>query len=429
MNSQVNASLNLHQAFSDTLEKFSISGNIAIAVSGGADSMAMALLSAKWAEKNSCKVIALTVDHDLRPESADEAAQVKKWFSCYNIPHHTLKWEGDKKSSNIQSEARDARYRLMTEFCHQNSIPTLLIAHNKEDQAETVLLRLMRGSGVDGLCGMEDEIIHNGIRLLRPLLTIEKNQLRQFLKEQNQEWVEDPSNQNTKYARVNVRKFIETSGEPELLVNRLVETTTNMQRSRNYIEHMIIQDMANVASFQPEGYCIIDIDTFRKLHEESAYRILAKTIKQIGGEYYKPRFEKLQNLYENLVSNKFTDCTLGGCNIYQSKKQNEIKKIFVIREQSAVQNDITIHPNTELIWDNRFICNLSSTTNNSQVGAIGESGWQQIADKVTTNLPKRVIFSLPALKNLEIIVAAPHIGYCLDNEFNGEFVASFKANL
>ena len=140
---------------------------VAVAVSGGADSMALALL---LNEQTNSKLIAITVDHGLREESAREAKQVKKWLEKYDIEHHILKWEGDKKNSNIQFEARTARYQLMCDFCKKNDIQLLLVAHNLQDNAETLLMRIMRGSGVDGLSAIADATKINNIEVLRPLL-------------------------------------------------------------------------------------------------------------------------------------------------------------------------------------------------------------------------------------------------------------------
>jgi tRNA(Ile)-lysidine synthase len=417
---------NLYQEFVSVMERGCPAAEVvAIAVSGGSDSMALVLLANRFAAEKLLKIIALTVDHGLRPEAFDEALAVQKWLSSRGIEHHILKWEGDKKSSNIQAEARAARYRLMQDFCRKKNINTLLVAHNKEDQAETVLLRLMRGSGVDGLSGMDEVAEDGGFRILRPLLGVEKKYLRQFLQEQGQEWVEDPSNQNDKYARVNVRRFIENADEPELLVNRLVDTAENMRRSRDFIEKTVMQMMADVADIRPEGYCVIDIPKFLRLHEEAAYRILADVVKKIGGEYYRPRFEKLQNLYDNFKQKEFDDCTLGGCSIYASQKKDESGFVFVTREMADIADDVPVQNSEKFIWDNRFECRAFAKVANLRLGALKRGGFAGIEDKITSYLPKRVIYSLPAFMTLEKVVAVPHIGY-LNEDFNeAEFFTKF----
>jgi tRNA(Ile)-lysidine synthase len=424
----MNKNFNLYETFCSSIKRLHKHVDIAVAVSGGADSLALTFLVHKWSIENDVKIIALTVDHGLRQEAAAEAEKVKNWLAIHKIQHQTLKWEGHKKPSNIQAEARDARYNLMAQFCRQNGFKNLLVAHNKEDQAETVLLRLMRGSGVDGLCGMAEEIKFEGIRILRPLLNVPKKYLREFLTDMDQEWIEDPSNKNPIYARVNVRSFIQNSDNADLLVSRLVDTAQNMQRSRLFIEKIVSQKVLELVDIRPEGYCVIDSEKFLQLDEEVAYRILSQLIKNIGGEYYKPRFEKLQNLYTQIRINDFSNgCTLGGCIIYKSQKKNNLGDLVIAREQQDVQADIDI-ADGEVIWDNRFVCKLSGIeTGALKIGALGESGLKIISDIIVNpNLPKRIIYSLPALKSLEKILAVPHIGYYFDEAMKEKLSIDFR---
>lgn len=398
---------------------------IAVAVSGGSDSLALTLLANAWAK---ARIIAITVDHGLRKESEYEAAQVARWLAKYDIEHYTLKWKGDKQPSNIQANARNARYELMTDFCKQQQIANLLVAHTKEDQAETVLIRLMRGSGLEGLCGIRNKVTINDIRIIRPLLDTKKEDLKSYLRSQKQGWIEDPSNQNDKFARVRVRKFINSSDEPELLISRLASTANALQRSNDYIQQNILREISEVADIKSEGYCLLDIEKFKALHVEVGLKIMAKLIKSIGGQYYKPRFEKLENLY-NFIQNGEYNATLGGCEIYQSKKQSEAGKLLIIRENSAIQDDLEILSGSSVIWDGRFKCSLKYIEENFIVGAFSSSDLLSIARErqefKNLKLPKRVIFALPALKTLENIVAVPHIGYYKDKKFEDSFKAEF----
>jgi len=421
--------MSLEDTFSESMKGFNIkpTQKIAIGVSGGSDSLALVLLANSWAKM---PIVAITVDHKLRKESEYEAQQVSRWLEKYNIQHHILNWEGDKPDSNIQSNARDARYKLMTEFCKANKIKNLLIAHNKEDQAETLLIRLMRGSGLEGLCGMSDEVIINQTRTLRPLLDTKKEDLRSYLRSLRQGWVEDPSNENDKFTRVQVRNFIKSSPEPDLLVSRLVNTCSNLQKSNNYISEKISQEMAKIVDIKPEGYCILDIKEFKSLHEESAVKILSKLIKYTGGDYYKPRYEKICNLYEKITSGEY-NATLGGCEIFQSKKQSEENKLLIVKELSATASPINIFSESSIVWDGRFDCSLKRVEENIySVCAIGENGLSTITkdskELKKLKVPKKVIFTLPALKTLENIVAAPHIGYYADKKYENLFKAEFR---
>lgn len=420
----------------DTLDRFmqaykvKPTRKIAVAVSGGCDSMALALLAYSWAKT---PIIAITVDHRLRKESKDEAEQVSRWMQKHGIEHHILKWDGEKPPSNIQANAREARYNLLTEFCNQNRIKTLLVAHNKEDQAETLLMRLMRGSGIEGMCGISEDTNINEVRILRPLLDVNKNKLKSYLRKQQQGWIEDPSNRNEKFTRVQVRNFINNSPEPDLLVERLANSCKTLQQSNSYIEEKIKQDIKEVVNIRPEGYCILDIEKFKSLHKESAIKILSRVIKSVGGEYYKPRFEKTDSLYKQILERKY-NATLGGCEIFESKKQKEWGKLFIIKENAAPQHNLPLNGKSSIIWDGRFMCSLNKKDiSGYYVGALTENGFAELlkSDKELSrvSLPRKIIFSLPALQTLEKIVAAPHISYYENNEFEDLFDVRFLDEL
>jgi tRNA(Ile)-lysidine synthase len=180
--------------------------HLAIAVSGGADSLALALLADAWARPHGGLVTALTVDHRLRPGSADEAAQVALWLRRRSIAQATLVRDGPGFAGDVQAEARAARYRLLEGWCEGAGVLHLLTGHHREDQAETVLLRLARGSGLDGLAGIPAVTERRDCRILRPLLAIPRARLAATLEAQGQAWVEDPSNRDPAYARVRLRQ-------------------------------------------------------------------------------------------------------------------------------------------------------------------------------------------------------------------------------
>ena len=401
---------------------------IAIAVSGGADSLALLLIINKIAK---FQIVALTVDHGLRKESEIETQKVAKLASKYSIEHHVLRWESENVHSNIQSKARDARYELMEQFCQKNNIKDLLVAHNLEDQAETLLIRIMRGSGVDGLSCMSQNTKRGNINIIRPLLEVSKDELKKFLNNQRQEWIEDPSNKNDKFLRVNIRNFINNSSEPKLLVQRLANTAINMQRSRSYIESKIEEDLKNTVTFRPEGYCLINKEHFKNLHEEAAFRILSKTIKNVSGQYYKARFEKITNLYEKILNDKISkSVTLNGCEIYDSKSDES--KIIISRELSAIEERKDLKVGDKVVWDNRFLCELKNLTesDNFYIDRLTDSGLKYLNEDYNSlrniDLPKKIIYSLPALKkgNGEVI-SIPHLNINSD-KYN--FTAIFVNN-
>ncbi len=398
--------------------------------------MALALLMAQYAQSNGVQVIALTVDHALRSESADEAKQVGIWLKAHGILHHILTWQGKKKPANIQANARKARYRLMADFCIANNINFLGVAHTSEDQAETVLMRIMRGSGIDGLAGINASKTMYGITIIRPLLNCSREQLRDYLRTQKQNWVNDPSNENNKFARVTARKFINTSGNPELLTRRLADTAAHMRRAKNYIEESIKKNIAGIITCHEFGFYSINVTKYKNLHSEERLRTLACILQHVGGQEYKPRFENLTRLDANICNNKLHKaCTLWGCEIASGQKTSTKDIIYIYREFAAIAPCLPVHAGTNITWDNRFSCHIGdiniagNSAPNLNIAALGAHGYQYILQLnpdfkfSAINLPKKVIYTLPALLLLEKPLAVPHIGYYCDEKLKIAFQA------
>ncbi len=302
---------------------------VAVAVSGGIDSMALALLAAAWTKD----VTALTVDHGIRKEAAEEAKQVAKWMKKLKIKHHILTNKKEKPKSDVMNYAREVRYSLLTDWCKKNKIDALLVAHNLEDQAETVLMRMERGSGVDGLSGIPPENTINGVRILRPLISISRKDLKKFLKEKKQKWIEDPTNKNTKYKRNKTREVLNaiTDVEKDVLVKRFADIAGHMQRVKGFLETASDNAFKNSVVVEEKRF-LLDGARFRSLHEEIALRLLTDLLVKAGKKGERPRFDNLKNLYENLMREDFKAATLAGCRVFASIKKRENGKIIFISE-------------------------------------------------------------------------------------------------
>lgn len=168
----------------------------------------MALLAALARLRGGPMVSALTVDHGLRPGSRDEALQVSQWAREMGVPHVTLVWKGTKPSTGIQAAAREARYGLMAAWCRAHGASWLLTAHTLDDQAETVLMRLMRTSSIESLAGIARHGEWDGVRLSRPFLGVKRSELRRFLTGLDQAWIDDPSNDDDRFERVRMRRLM-----------------------------------------------------------------------------------------------------------------------------------------------------------------------------------------------------------------------------
>jgi tRNA(Ile)-lysidine synthase len=302
---------------------------IAVAVSGGVDSMALCLLLQQLIDKKNCELVALTVDHGLRAESAKEAKQVAKWLEERKIEHHILKWEGAKPEANIQSAAREKRYELLVNYCRKNNLPFLFLGHHLDDQAETFLMRLARGSGVYGLAAMSPNNLVNGVYMLRPLLAASKERLVKTAEAFKQKWVEDPSNQNEDFDRVKLRKLMPQLAELGLSPERLAATASRMGRAREAIEYMIKLLERAAMQTQPDGSLSLEPGPLAKAPREIGLRLLSDCLRKVSGARYTPRLDSLENLFDAVRKPNFAARTLAGC-IISSKKG----KIVIEREKT-----------------------------------------------------------------------------------------------
>ena len=405
---------------------------VAVAVSGGIDSMALVLLAEIWAKKNGYGIVALTVDHGLRKESKQEAKTVKSWLKKHNIEHHIL--TNRKKTipqNNLMEYAREVRYELISKWCKKNKVLELLVAHHAEDQAETFLLRLERGSGVDGLSAMHPESRLHGIRIIRPLLEINKSFLIEYLKSRNQKWIEDPTNYNEKYKRNSLRAALaKISAYEPALTQRINKTAKNMSRARQALEQVAEKYQRESIDFFPSGYAIADLKILRDLPEEITLRILKSTLHRISKTESYLRLDELERLYSKIIGNKnFTGCTLWGCKIMPYKSQN----ILIMREYAAISKLSSINRGEEIIWDKRFIVSLhkESYITHLNIKILKKSEFSDFfkslseieQKRIAKLIPKDVIETIPFFvtksnnNSLENIMAVPHINYYRDKKF------------
>jgi tRNA(Ile)-lysidine synthase len=191
---------------------------VAVAVSGGSDSMALLRLVADWRGRAQGleQIVALTVDHGLRVESKTEALQVARWCAPLGVPHYILQWQGEKPETGLQAKARTARYDLMAQWCRHEDFSVLMTGHTADDQAETVLMRQARTDSDRSIAGIWPENEWLGVKLLRPLLKQRREVLRDYLHGIRQEWIDDPSNENDNFERVRVRQSLKAADVPSL---------------------------------------------------------------------------------------------------------------------------------------------------------------------------------------------------------------------
>ena len=318
------------------------SSRSALAVSGGGDSVALMQLFADWRkETRAASSIVLIVDHALRDGSAEEAARVQAWARAAGFDAHILRWKGRKPASGIEGKAREARYALLGEWCTAHSVSSLIVAHTMDDQAETFLLRLGRGSGVDGLSAMKPRAAFpiagfGNVEVVRPLLDISRAELRAFLKARATPWLEDPMNEDSRFARARMRKALPTLEAAGVPVRRIAEAARHLSRARQALEAATSAFLAAHARVEPGDFALLDAAALARADSETGLRALSTILMAVSGKTYRPRFERLETLFDSINGGTFAAArTLCGCRIGHAPKARAFfgpATLLVVRE-------------------------------------------------------------------------------------------------
>lgn len=261
---------------------------LVLAVSGGPDSTALLLLAAEWRKRlaRGPDLLAVTVDHGLRPEAKREAAGVKRFAGVLGVPHRTMRWTGDKPASGVPAKARAARYRLLTRAARRAGAQYVLTAHTLDDQAETVLLRLARGSGLTGLSGMARVVSLGEIALVRPLLNLPKARLLATLEAAGVAFAHDPSNLDPRFTRVRLRGLMPALASEGLGAGRLSLLARRLRRADAAINVVVEEAAERISSapWSPERPIDLDARAFAVLPGEVALRLLGRAVDCVGDE-------------------------------------------------------------------------------------------------------------------------------------------------
>ena len=305
--------------------------NFAVAVSGGPDSLSLAFLAKCYSLIENVKVEYYIVDHKLRKNSTSEAKLVSSALNKYKIKCKILTWYGKKPTSNLQSNARDKRYLLLTNQCKKNNINFLLLGHHVDDLYENFLIRLLRGSGLKGLTsfGSTSEYKNNNVQIIRPLINLEKKDLIYLSNNVFNFFVEDPSNLNENFKRIRIRNLIKNLEKEGLDKQKLKLTIHNLKDSDKAISFYVKKNIdQNSKYFKKKNIVILNNFFFDQSHEV-IFRSLSLLIKSISGKYYQARGSSVDDLIEKIKLNQISKkATLGGCFI---EKINE--SILISREK------------------------------------------------------------------------------------------------
>lgn len=392
-------------------DRGAIAPKIGVAVSGGGDSIALLHLVCDWARENGATVLAATIDHHLRAASGAEARGVAQACAALGVSHVTLDWQDWNGQGNVQAEARAARRQLLAAWADEAGLSAVLLGHTADDQAETFLMRLARGSGVDGLSCMT--AWDKDWLFLRPLLAISRATLRDWLTARSISWVDDPSNDDVRFDRVKARQMLATLAPLGLTVERLNDTAAHMLRARGTLRRAaadwaarFVQAEGGDLIFAPEALWLGNSDV--------EARVFAAAVQWIGGAAYRPRYEALTDAACALRRGETR--TLGGVLM----TPHGHKGARLAREVSAAQGLVAAHEGKATLWDGRW--RVAQTPPEPgwfapkpglgpwQIAALGEAGLAACKGWRNSGLPRTSLLSSPAVWAQDALVAAPLAG-------------------
>ena len=364
---------------------------IALAVSGGRDSMALMYLVYRWKAHLALniEIEVLTVNHNLRKAAEDECGFVQKIAKNYGFKHKVLIWEHEHVETSIQEKARKARYQLMLDYAREENIDTILTAHTSDDNIETFIMRLAKGSGLNGLKSINEIRHEDGIRIDRPLLSLSRSLTTEILRSTGNEWVDDPTNEDERFERVKIRNNISSLSSFNISSGNLTKTIQRLTRAHesiSFFTNLVSQELVELSEL---GHADVKLDKLRNYPKEIILRVLAKALTDINGGTVS--LSSLEAVFAELI--KTERCkTLNGCQIIPQKN-----KYVIVRENRGI-SPAEIKINERISWDGRFDVHLKSCDNtNIVIDQIGNADDLRTMIDGTSfqSMPKYVLRTLP----------------------------------
>jgi len=337
--------LNFYKKFKSIIFKDIKDKSFALAVSGGSDSLCLAYFSKIYSSEFGNKIHVLIVDHNLRKESHKEALKVQKILKKRRIQSAILRWKGKIPKSNIQKNARDFRYLLISNYCFKKNIKYLVTAHHGDDQIENFFIRLLRGSGLTGLSSMGTNVKYNNhLKIIRPFLHFKKIDLKYVTLNYFKTYIKDPSNEDEKFLRVRVRKYRKNMEREGLDTRKIIKTVDNLVSANQALNFYKNKALYKHVSFVSKNRCLINKKIFLEEAGEIIFKSFSDILSLVSGSYYPPRSKKITNLISRLKKDKFTKSTLGGCIVEEKdnfiliskEKELKIKKSAISAKNLAI---------------------------------------------------------------------------------------------
>ncbi|WP_366140931.1 tRNA lysidine(34) synthetase TilS [uncultured Ruegeria sp.] len=372
---------------------------LGIAVSGGGDSVALMHLLNEIAQADGIELRVATVDHGLRAASADEAQTVARQAQRLGISHDTLRWQDWDQTGNLQDQARQARYSLLTKWARDQDVAAIALGHTADDQAETVLMRLARAAGVTGLSAMSATRSQGGVQLLRPLLDVTRQRLRNYLTEIDVGWIEDPSNQDMRFDRIKARKALQDLEPAGITPEVLTRVAENLAQAREALAVYAQESARKIASVN-DGDVVLDRAGFGALPDEIQRRILVGAVLWISGAGYPPRRTTVAQALKAVRSGQAG--SIGGCLVVPQGN-----KAWICREFGAIEG--LSAPLGER-WDGRWVFS-GPKVETAEIRGLGEGGLLQLPDWRVTGRPRLALKSSPSIWQGTDLLAAPLAGH------------------
>jgi tRNA(Ile)-lysidine synthase len=389
-------------ALLDALGPYEPRPALAVAVSGGPDSTALALLADAWARERGGETLALIVDHGLRPEAAAEATLVAGRLARAGIRWRTLCWDGPRPTAGIQAAARAARYGLLENACREAGILHLLLGHQRDDQAETVAIRIASGSGSAGRSGMPMVSEVRGLRLLRPLLAVPKSRLLATLRLGGQPWLIDPTNLSPRFHRSRLRR------DPSFDVESHWQDGLLHAGQRAAGAPTLARWLAAHVLPHPFGFVRLDRAAWDRLEPGQRSAVLGAILATVGGGIYPARTAAVRRLIDRATAAQpGARWTAGGCLLSVRRDQ-----LIVSREPGLIRDRSALQPGEERLWDGRFVVACLGGQTPVEVAALGALGHRLLptacrARLRAAELPAAAVMGLPAFWEADRLVACP----------------------
>jgi tRNA(Ile)-lysidine synthase len=374
---------------------------LGVAVSGGGDSVALLVLAKAWSEESGRPVAAITVDHGLRPEAAAEAEAVAALCARLGVPHDVRTWRDQEGPGNLQDRARAARRTLIAEWARARGLEAVALGHTRDDQAETFLMRLARGSGVDGLSGMAPAARWHGVLWLRPLLDVGRAELREWLAAEGIVWAEDPGNADPRFDRTRARAALAALGTLGLGAERLAATAAGMARARAALERATAELARACLSAGPGGDLALDPGPFRDAPDELRLRLLAGALGWVAGAVYRPRLAALEAALAAIDARALgLGLTLHGCVL-----RPRGRGVAIRREPARAAPRV---PLAQRSWDGRWeFSGDAPAIERAEIGGLGVEGLARVPGWRASGIARETLLTTPAIWRGADLLAAP----------------------